>query len=161
MKIIRNGADLAKYVEINANSKFQFFSPSVRTAERRFLVPVLGNKLYDKLAQALAGSDPLSADLQAVADLAQEAVANLALSMAVTRLAVTMDENGARRNESEKVKSAFQYQEINLRESYIRAGYDALDDLLQVRLSRLEGQQRIPRVPEILHTVRPPVLDVF
>lgn len=139
MKIIRNTTDLANYIEVNGSSKFRFYAPSVRTAERRYLVPVLGAAQYEVLASALAGSAPLTEELQALADIAQEAVANLAMSMAVTRLAVQVDESGARRNETETIKSAFQYQEINLKESYIRAGFDALDDLLALMEGKPEA----------------------
>jgi hypothetical protein len=128
MKIIRNTEDLARYVEINATSTFDFFSPSVNTAERRFLKTLLGDAQFNLLADAIAGT--LDDDLKALAELAQEGVANIAASMAVTRLALSLDENGARRTETEKVKSAYQYQEINTRESYVRAGYDALDEML-------------------------------
>ncbi|MBS7565081.1 hypothetical protein KHS38_11760 [Mucilaginibacter sp. Bleaf8] len=139
MKIIRNTADLAKYIEINPTAKFSYFSPSIRTAERRYLLAVLGGAQYARLAAAIADPSQMTEDLQALADITQEALANLAMSMAVTRTALTIDENGARRNETEKIKSAFQYQEIALKDSYVRAGFDALDDLLALMESKPEA----------------------
>jgi hypothetical protein len=131
MKIIRNKEDLLIYIEANANLKFEFFAPSVRTAERQYLLPVVGQAVADKMAAAIIANDAsASQDLKDLLAVAQEAVANIAMALAVSRLAVSFDENGARRNDGTNVKSAFQYQEINLRESYVRAGFNAIDDLL-------------------------------
>jgi hypothetical protein len=130
MKIVRNSDDLSKYVEIAAGAKFPKFAPSVNTAERRFLLPVLGPAMFGKLAEALAGAAVLSDSMQALADLAQEAVANIALAISAVRLSVTVSENGLNRIESGTNKTAYQYQIIELRESYTRAGFDALDELL-------------------------------
>jgi hypothetical protein len=131
MKIIRNKEDLLIYIEANANLKFEFFAPSVRTAERQYLLPVVGQAVYQKMGEAVASDNSdASQGLKDLLAVAQEAVANIAMALAVSRLAVSFDENGARRNDGTNVKSAFQYQEINLRESYVRAGFNAIDDLL-------------------------------
>ncbi len=130
MKIIRNSDDLSTYVEVAAAAKFPKFAPSVNTAERRFLLPVLGTAMFTKLATALAGTTALSEPMQALAELSQAAVANIASAIAVVRLAVQVSETGLNRVESGTNKTAYQYQTIELRDSYIRAGFDALDDLL-------------------------------
>ncbi|WP_374949628.1 DUF6712 family protein [Mucilaginibacter sp.] len=128
--IIANIDDLLKYIETSASADFSLYKPSVTMAIRRFLIPVLGIEQYAVLTDAMDAEGDLSEDLEDLLNLAQEAVANLAMALAVSRLSATLGQEGAIRVESGSNKTAFQYQEINLREAYIMAGYDALDAML-------------------------------
>ena len=131
MGIIKTIDELTNYVETTSLTDIATVTPSIRTAERRHLVPVLGQDQYEQLLEAYNDTpDNLSDDEQNLLDLSQEAVANIAMGVAVSRLAVTISDSGVRRSESETMKSAFQYQEKNARDAYSQAGFDALEDIL-------------------------------
>jgi hypothetical protein len=131
MPIIKTIAELTTYVEANALTDISVIMPSIRTAERRHLVPVLGDAQYAELLNAYNDTvDTISDDEQNLIDLSQEAVANIAMAVAVTRLSVVISESGVRRSESDSQKTAYQYQERNARDSFSQAGFDALEDLL-------------------------------
>lgn len=130
--IITTTAELIKFVEAGSLTDFSSISPSIRTVERRHLVPVLGDAEYAGLLTAYAANPhTFTAKQQALFDLCQEAVANLAMAVAISRLAVTISDSGVRRSESDSLKSAFQYQERNARESFTQSGFDALEDVLK------------------------------
>src|SRR6476619_5210583 len=52
------------------------------------------------------------------------------MTKTISRLAVQFSENGVTRNETNNSKSAYQYQEMNLRDSLTIAGFNVLEDLL-------------------------------
>ncbi len=131
MAVIKTIDELVKYVEAGSLTEIATVMPSIRTAERRHLVPILGDDQYAQLIELYNDtSNTLSDTEQNLLDLCQEAVANIAMGVAVTRLAVTISDSGVRRSESDTLKSAFQYQEKNVRESFAQAGFDTLEDLL-------------------------------
>lgn len=129
--IIKTIAELTQYVEAGSLTDISVITPSIRAAERRFLVPVLGQDQYDQLIELYDDNSDLSDDEQNLLDLCQEAVANIAMGIAVSRIAVMISDSGVRRSESNSEKSAFQYQEKNVREAFAQAGFDTLENLLQ------------------------------
>jgi hypothetical protein len=134
MSIISTTEELKQYVEVAAALKMPTVEPSLRIAERRNLRSCLGEQLFNRLLLSYkdAGSkvDSMPAVLQELTKLSQAVVANIAMALLIPRLSVTISDTGISRTESDSKKSAFQYQEVNLRESYLRAGYDGLDDVL-------------------------------
>lgn len=129
MSLIKTTAELANYVEVTAGTDFSVFQPSIRTAERRFIVPVLGDDQYTALLTAYNAST-LTSDQQSLLDLTQEALANIALSVSIARLSVQISDAGVRRSESDSLKTAYQYQERSARDNFAQSGFDALEDVL-------------------------------
>lgn len=135
MPLINTNDEFKEYVQISAALANTSLLPSVRVAERRFIAPLLGNVLYAALTAAYeTAEESVSAitddNLKALAAITQEALANLTMMLVVPRLSVQVSDTGVRRNETDSVKTAFQYQEQNLQESYGNAGFDALEDML-------------------------------
>jgi hypothetical protein len=130
MPIIKTIPELTQYVEVGSLNSITSVMPSIRSAERQYLVPVLGEAQYQELVDAYNDPGTISDDEQQLLDLCQEAVANIAMAFAVTRLAVQLGDSGVRRSESDTQKTAFQYQEVNLRESLANAGFDTLEAIL-------------------------------
>ena len=88
--IITTITELKKYVEVNA-SEMDFFIPSLRAAERRHLAPALGTLQYQALISAYTdytAETPvmLEEKLQHLLILAQEVVANIGMTISVSRL---------------------------------------------------------------------------
>lgn len=139
MTLIKTNAELKKYVEISAALDDSTTQPSIAAAERRYLAPLLG-PMYAILTAAYATAtndvEAIADDnLKALARVAQEALANLAMMLIIPRLSVNVSDAGIRRNENDAVKTAFQYQEQNLQESYAAAGFDTLEDMLELLYS--------------------------
>jgi hypothetical protein len=130
MAIIKTIEDLTKYVETSSLTRLDLVSPSIRTAERDYLVPVLGRELYADIISKVNSEADLDELDSSLLELAREAVANIGMAISISRLAVQFSENGVTRNESQNSKSAYQYQEMNLRDSLTIAGFNVLEDLL-------------------------------
>lgn len=135
MGIITSLEELKQSVEITSGLKLPTIQPSIDRAESKNLKACLGNPLYDSLqaAYTAAGNqvNAMEGDLKDLAILSQRAVSNIAMSLLITRISVQVGDSGILRNETEKQKTAFQYQEVNLREDYLNTGFDALDDILE------------------------------
>ena len=135
MSILTDKEEFKVYLEVSAGLTYTTALPSIKIAERRFLQPLLGDALFVLLLAAYQNAgrsvsaipDPI---IKRLAELAQEAVANLGMMLAVPRLSVQVSDAGIRRAESDSVKTAYQYQQLDLEESYGRAGFDALEDIL-------------------------------
>lgn len=135
MTLINTTDELKNYVESNNALEITTIMPSLKTAESRFVAPLLGKLQYAALISAYetANQDISQIDdepLKLLAEIAQKAVSNLGMMLVTDRIAITISESGMRRNETGDSKSAYQYQEINLKESYANAGFDALEDML-------------------------------
>ncbi len=135
--------ELKQYVEVSSGLKMPTVEPSLRIAERRNLRSCLGEQLFNQLLASYKDSGfkvaAMPAALQELARLSQFVVANIGMSLLIPRLSVSVSDTGLARIENEGKKTAFQYQEVNLRESYLRAGFDGLDDVLNHRESNKES----------------------
>lgn len=136
MPLITTIDEIKQYIEANYALSIDVIAPSIAVAERRYLIPVLGSVQYNSLVSAYKNanndiSQIASDPLKNLAPLAQEVVANIAMMLAVPRLSVAISESGIRRNETNDSKTAFQYQEQNLQDSYENSGLDALEEMLE------------------------------
>ncbi|RZK37309.1 MAG: hypothetical protein EOO61_09165 [Hymenobacter sp.] len=144
MSILTDEQEFNTYLEVSAGMSYAVLSPSITIAERRFLRPLLGDALYLNLITAYSGAGSSAEEIteepmRQLAKLAQEAVANLAMYLVVPRLSVQVGDTGIRRAESETQKSAYQYQQLDLQESYGNAGFDALEDMLGHLMANLSA----------------------
>jgi len=134
MTIITTINEVKQYVEVARSLKFETIKPSITTVERRFIKKHLSDALYTRLCDAYSVADNKVEDMPEVliplATLSQSAVSNIATSLLLSRLSISVSESGVGRLETESLKTAFQYQEVNAKESYKSAGYDALEDIL-------------------------------
>lgn len=134
MTIIATIDELKKYVEVATSLKFETVEPSLKSAARRHLKDCLGAELFSKLILAYQAAsmkiEDMPVDLKELAQLSQAAVANVAIYLLIPRLSITISESGVSRVENNNEKTAFQYQEVNAKESYLRAGFDAMEDIL-------------------------------
>jgi hypothetical protein len=128
MPLINTIDELCQYVELSSQTDIKNIRPSILAAERAEVAPLLGAG-YMELFTAYT-DQTLSAKQTALLALAQEAIANIAMSMAVSRLSVQISDAGVRRAESDSQKTAYQYQETNAKQAYLNAGYDVLDNML-------------------------------
>jgi len=133
MNIITTIDELKEYVEVANSLKFDTIKPSIALTKKS-IKSCVGDELYIKLIDAYSDSDfkvkAMPVPLKALAMLVQGATANISMSLLVSRISVSVSDSGIIRNDNESQKTAYQYQEVNLRESYLRAGNGYLDDIL-------------------------------
>lgn len=137
MALITTTAELKQYLSASSALKIDTLQPFINQAERRYLIPLIGQAQYNLLLAAYNAAENnasaiTNADLKALCLIAQESVANLCLMVAIPQLSVLLSDAGIRRNDGTDVKTAFQYQEQNLQESFADAGFDALEDMLSL-----------------------------
>nr|WP_199079070.1 DUF6712 family protein [Pedobacter sp. ASV19] len=134
MAILTTIEELKNYVEVAKSLRFDTVKPSLNTAETRHLKKILGEDLFLRLSAAYKNAsnkvDDMPEELKELAVLSQKACANIGLSLLISRISANVSESGITRFENPAQKSAYQYQETNLRESYLREGFDTLDDIL-------------------------------
>jgi len=154
------------YIESTRSISMETLMPSIVQAERRYLIPNLSQAQYDALAleyqqaidfangmpddteeekaeKAQAQATPAiiidDAPTKKLLALAQEVVANIAFMLVIPRLSVNVGDAGIQRSETNSFKTAFMYQETNLQDSYARAGYDAIEDMLMLMEGDIEN----------------------
>ena len=128
--------EIRKYISVSASSEFEIIAPHIQNAERDYLVPLIGNELYQKL---------LSFCNEEVHDLTDESVQKTNQLLSFVRSAVIhiaywigfdvinalITDSGFKRTESPNVKSLFKYQENNLKDYLRTSGFNGLHTVLQ------------------------------
>jgi len=124
-------SELKSYVGGGANLSVHLDSmaPTIYTTARRYIVPRLGQTFYDELLTAWQSGSPTSAQQAAITSL-QRALALLSAHEYSLVGAIQLSEEGMFRIESEKLRSAFKYQERAWRQYMLEHGFDALEELL-------------------------------
>lgn len=121
---------LHHYIPVSSGLSDEQILPSLCSAFDLFLVPLLGQKLAEKIIQMqnTADDDPK----MAVVDTCRRAVANLAFWFNYTELNVRITDQGFQRQESDTFKSLYKYQEDELKQRFKNKGFNALDSLLSL-----------------------------
>lgn len=135
MSLIRTIEQFVAHVKVNINSDLANFEPDMRVAERSRIRPVLGGALYNELSslsdEALAAALADPADVRGgLLLLLQEAVANLGALEYLALNQVNITDRGVMLMTSGSEKTAFQWQINDLKASFRRKGYNALEEVL-------------------------------
>lgn len=103
----------------------------IPTVESKHLIPLLGMEQYQELQTAFYGTDPLTDRIKKLLDLARRVVAPWVAVYYTPKTDVKVSEGGVRRAETEKLKTAFQYQLKNFVDANRNEAMDAAEALLQ------------------------------
>jgi len=128
--------EIRKYISVSSSSEFDIVAPHIQNAERDYLVPLIGNSLYEWLTAFNTTDDPDLTDegvqkLSQLLALVQSAVIHIAYWIGFDVLNALITDSGFKRTESNTVKSLFKYQESNLRNYLRTSGFNGLDTVLQ------------------------------
>ncbi|MBJ6109439.1 hypothetical protein JAO73_10470 [Hymenobacter sp. BT523] len=135
MSFIRTIEQFCAHVRVNVSgTDLENLAPDLRLVETTHLRPLLGPALYNEL-QALSDVvveqllDPASTDVRAeLLRLVQGAVANLGIVEYTPLLQVQISDSGIRLAVD---KTAFQWQINDLKASFRRKGFNALEEVLE------------------------------
>lgn len=130
MAIVRDKETLKKHVGISKQLDYATAQPYIERAEHEFLIPEIGAAAYnDIIAFIDSVGTPEATD--ELTKKAEAAITNITLYLAFDILTVQVSDAGIQRAESETHKTAYQYQEVNLKNNLIDSGYEVLGVLLE------------------------------
>lgn len=125
--------EIKRYEAVSATCSFETFEAPLRTAYNKFLLPVLGDSMSERLIGLYADTEPSlnpgSTKDEQLLFLAQCANLLLALWNSYQSLNVVVDDGGMRNMLGENSAGPYKYQENALKKYYRNSGFDALDRL--------------------------------
>jgi hypothetical protein len=130
MALIRNIDDFKKVVAVGKNLDFTEVSPFNSDAELKYIVPALGQTLYDSLNTKVTNNTALSADEAVALDYARKCIASFAVMNWFPLGQVQISSAGVQIVSNENAKTAFKWQIDQLQQQCFSLGYTALDALL-------------------------------
>jgi hypothetical protein len=135
MAIITTKDKMKLYLAISQNTELETINPYLNRADREFIIPEIGKAMFDDLLLYLADESSSSAvGYTADADLLarlEEVEVNFGFHLGFDMLAVHVSEAGIQRVESNDRKTAYQYQEQNLRQNLLESGHEVLGSTLE------------------------------
>jgi hypothetical protein len=135
--------EVKEFLNVSTSVKFTTVKPSLDTAENEFLIPVLGEGMYNEL-QEYYSSLPIAEPTEVqeatgkLLRLAQNAVVHIAYWYGFDLLNTFIEEGGFNRLEGGKFKGLYKYQEENLKAYFKNSGFNALDTML----AYLDGEDK-------------------
>lgn len=130
MALIKNIADLKEHFPISADFNLNGIDPYIARVESEIIIPNIGQDQYDDLNTAYNSGTP-TANQQKLIDKIQPVIAQFAFLYYIPVGQLTIDNAGIRIASDEKMKAAFERQIDDLKDSTMRNGYAALEDLLK------------------------------
>lgn len=127
--LIKNSAELKANSETNSNVNYDAVKMSIKAAEKKYIIPIIGMAQYSALETAHNGG-PITPAQTALILAIQEPLASLAMSLFVPMAEVSLSNTGARRTGTEELPGAYKYQTSNLKEALLERGLDFIEDLL-------------------------------
>ena len=128
--------EIKQFVSVSSASSFESLVPHIQNSERDYLVPVIGQDMYDELVEFYEAELPTElSEVQEKTDqllkLVQSAVIHIAYWIGFDLLNASLSGMGFKRVESENSKSLFKYQEDNLKNYFRTNGFNGIDTVLQ------------------------------
>jgi len=140
--------EIKQFLAVGAGTDFNRLKPHIQNAETAYLRPLLGNGLFKELQDfydsppenPLVGQNILFGELLS---LVQRTLIHLTYWSGFQVLNATISDGGFKRTETEKVKSLFKYQEVELKEYFKTTGFNGLDEILfylEMEINKSEGE---------------------
>lgn len=137
--------EFKQFLPVNVTCSFRSLAPAITQCENKYLLPVLGNALFDRLSAYYQGDTHDNPLLDNLLELCQYAVVRLAYWQDYDLLSVSMSDKGAADNAGEG--RLYKYQSDALKSSLKNGGFDQLDTVLELCESHLEQLQEFRQSP--------------
>lgn len=129
--LIDNIPDFRAHVDVASDFKWARIDMHLQQAEQEFLLPVLGSDLMALLQEHYDDSGS-SDDLDAILLQSQKALAIMGFYLAIPKLQLKQMDTGLYAVTNDEHKSPYQWQVGDYRDSYLQAGYAAIEKLYSV-----------------------------
>lgn len=117
-----------KYVEVSVDLDIDLVAPSIKKAEKRFIVPILGREFY---REVLAYKNVVPTEIQKeLLDAINSAAAPLAMWYYCQVGGVSIDGSGIYKPKNDNRWNLGDAEQKRLEGAFLNSGLDALDDLL-------------------------------
>jgi len=132
--------EFKKFLPVNVTLSFRSIAPAIALCERKYLIPLLGEALFNKLTNFYSASKQKPVCLNELLTLCQFALIRLAFWQEYDILSVTLSDKGAIDNAGEN--RLYRYQAEALKNNLKNEGFDQLDSILEF------CEQHIAHFPE-------------
>lgn len=126
--LISTTAELMKYVEVSRDLNILSVTPSIKKAERRFILPILG-AFYNEVQEMYEGNTATDKQKELI-KLINLATAPLAMWYYVQVGGVSIDNSGIYKPKNPERWNLGDSEQTELKKVLLYSGLDALDDLL-------------------------------
>jgi hypothetical protein len=121
-----------EHIPVNTGLAFKSLERDIQRVEKKYLVPYLGQAMYDELNEAFEGGNP-SEELQALLFYAREVVAPFALSQALPIIQVQISDSGVQSVDTKSEKNSDQWKVDALNEEYcLKIGWENLEEMMKI-----------------------------
>lgn len=143
-----NSSELNEFIPVSAALSWKKIESSLNDAWRLFILPLLGTEMADAITDIYGKEDITSLESRVLHEC-KCAVANLAFWYNFPELQVRITDQGVQRQESEEgsYKSAYRYQEDQLRANYKAKGFNAIERLLELLETHIEEFESFSKAP--------------
>jgi hypothetical protein len=122
--------EFKKFLPVNVTLSFRSIAPAIALCERKYLIPLLGNELFSKLAKHYSETEqPEECPLQELLTLCQFALIRLEFWQEYDILSINLSDKGAADNAGEN--RLYRYQAEALKDNLKNEGFDQLDAILE------------------------------
>lgn len=121
--------EFKRFLPVNVTCSFRSLAPAIAQCENKYLLPVIGRPLFDRLSDFYETEDRNDDTLESLLGLCQYAVIRLAYWQDFDLLSVSLSDKGAADNAGEG--RLYRYQADALRLSLKSSGFDQLDTVLE------------------------------
>ena len=129
--LITDIEEVREYVSVNKSFDLENIAPYLDRAESKYIIPVLGDELYDYLNRLVNAeqSPDLTETQELILEKARKALSNFAYALYLPLAQVQIDNAGVRIANTETMKTAWEWQIRDLQRDFYDAGWLALEDL--------------------------------
>lgn len=128
MPIISTITTFKKYLRVAFTSTTDNGLPNMVRADRKYLVPVLGQSVYDALmAKVVANNN----DWATLLDICRSYVAPMAMLLDLPSKQVQITDSGIKKTSSTDMENAFRWEYLELKNALEQQAAEALDELWQ------------------------------
>jgi len=132
-----DGDEIRPYIAVSNALSFRTMRTALQNAFGLFIRPIVGDKIVTKLYSiynsitdiSVISEDTDNTDYRLLY-YAQRANAFLAFWYDYDEMQVLIGDSGPKRQESEKAKTPYKYQELSLKNGFKQKGFDALDNII-------------------------------
>lgn len=129
MPLISTITTLKKYLRVTFTSTTENGLPNMVRADRKYLVPVLGQSVYDALMVKVTANNV--GDWDTLLDICRSYVAPMAMLLDLPSIHVQITDSGVKKTTSNNLENAFRWEYLELKNALEIQAAEALDDLWQ------------------------------
>lgn len=153
--------EFRRCLPVNVNTSFATLAPAIATAEHHYLLPVLGDSLYNEAATYYAnnGTRDTGSPLHGLVELIQMAAVRLAYWDSFDQLAVMIGDRGL--SDAGGENRAYRYQADALRKSLCQQGFFYLNRVIEYCTDHIDALAAFATSPyytqrqeSVIHSLR-------